>query len=154
MSSNDSWYFAYGSNLNIGQKTSRTGSIRRSIPCKLLGYRLAFNKRGNNGSVYANIIPEMGSTVWGIAYLCSPSALSAMDRYEGVSEGHYLQCDVELVSQSGEILRAVTYIAGSAHVCEDGSPADEYLNLIVEGAVSHGLPEDYIESIKRIAGRL
>ena len=80
----DQWYFAYGSNLDIDQKQARTKGIRQAVRCRLRGYRLACNKRGRNGDVYANIVPDAAAEVWGVIYLCCPDALLKMDRCEGV----------------------------------------------------------------------
>ena len=60
----DQWYFAYGSNLFINQKERRTGRIRQAVRCRLPGFRFAFNKRGNGGQVYANIVPDDAAEVW------------------------------------------------------------------------------------------
>jgi gamma-glutamylcyclotransferase len=85
----DRWYFAYGSNLLPDQKQRRTGTIREVKRCRLLGWRLAFNKRGNDGAFYANIVGHETEEVWGVIYRCNPHALSQMDDYEGVCGGHY-----------------------------------------------------------------
>jgi hypothetical protein len=52
----DQWYFAYGSNLSSEQKECRTGTIREARRARLDGYRIAFNKRGGDGTGKANIV--------------------------------------------------------------------------------------------------
>lgn len=147
----DRWYFAYGSNLDVDQKTLRTGAIRCARRAKLLGYRFAFNKRGSNGNVYANIFPESNSVVWGVVYLCCPDAIHEMDCNEGVSGGHYQHVSVTVVLEDGTDANALTYIAGDHFVCDVGRPKPVYLQKILRGAQHHGLPTDYIEEIERIA---
>jgi hypothetical protein len=49
MNPGDKWYFAYGRNLDVHQKTLRTRRIRQALRCRLPGYRFAFNKRGEEG---------------------------------------------------------------------------------------------------------
>jgi len=147
----DQWYFAYGSNLSVGQKELRTGRIRRAIRCRLPGYAFAFNKRGRNGQVYANIVANSKSEVWGVVYLCNPEAMRAMDQYEGVASGHYKRIPVRVVQDTGEETDAITYIAGADYVCEPGKPSREYLERIVSGAKHHGLPDEYVERIKELA---
>ena len=39
----DTWYFAYGSNLSVDRMVECTGAIRRTIPCRLAGFRFSFN---------------------------------------------------------------------------------------------------------------
>jgi len=149
----DAWYFAYGSNLSVDQKELRTGGIRQAIRSQLPGFRLAFNKRGSNGEVYANVLPEPGQVVWGVIYLCNRAILREMDRHEGVSGGHYERLAVQVVTEQGEQGEAVTYVAGDKFVCPEGIPSDNYLTRIVSGARQHRLPEDYIRQIERLAGR-
>ncbi len=151
----DTWYFAYGSNLLLDQKTSRTGTIRAARRCRLTGYRFAFNKRmRSGGGVYANIVPaEAGdapATVWGVAYLCDEAAIAGLDRCEGVSTGHYRHEQVAVVTDEGDVLRALTYVAGERYVGEEGRPEPEYLAKIIGGARQHGLPEDYIAAIEAL----
>jgi len=146
----DQWYFAYGSNLVQEQKVNRTGPIREQRRVRLDGYRLAFNKRGNDGTGKANIVPDEGGTVWGVVYRCSPSALKEMDRYEGVSGGHYVRKTVCVRTDDGEELDAVTYVAGSAYVDNSLTRSSEYLQAILRGAREHGLPDEYLRGVEAL----
>lgn len=143
----DIFYFAYGSNLNSDQKEDRTGPIREARRARLLGYRFAFNKRAFKGGVYANIVPDEGSTVWGVVYRCKPETLDHMDIPEGVKDGHYIRYPVRVVLDDGQELDATTYVAGPAYVCPEGNPEAAYLNRIILGARAHRLPEDYIAAM-------
>jgi gamma-glutamylcyclotransferase (GGCT)/AIG2-like uncharacterized protein YtfP len=143
----DRWYFAYGSNLNIEQKETRTGRIRESHVSQLRGYRLVFNKTGSRGSVFANIIPDDSAAVWGVVYLCNSDAVADMDCFEGVAGGHYVHLPVVVESLSGEKREALAYVAGKDFICEPGKPSLKYLNTILAGARHHGLPAEYIAHI-------
>jgi cation transport regulator ChaC len=147
----DRWYFAYGSNLSVDQKELRTGRIRQAVRCRLPGYRFDFNKRGEHGQVYANIVVDGTSEVWGVAYLCSPAAMREMDKCEGVAAGHYERLPVEVILESGQRIEAIAYIAGAAFVCQPRAPSDDYLERIISGARHHGLPADYVERIEMLA---
>jgi gamma-glutamylcyclotransferase len=147
----DRWYFAYGSNLSIDQKERRSRRIRRAIPCRLSGYRFAFNKRSNKGEIYANIVPDPSAEVWGVVYLCNPAAIRELDGWEGVAGGHYEHVPVHVQSESGETIEAISYTAGDAFVCEPGKPSSDYLHRIVSGARHHGLPEEHIKQIESLA---
>jgi len=154
MKPGDEWYFAYGSNLSVDQKEMRTGRIRKATKCRLPGHRLAFNKEGRHGEVYANIMPDAKSEVWGVAYLCNPEAMNELDRFEGVPGGHYHREKVEVVTETGEKLSAVAYVAGPRPVTEEGWPSKDYLERILKGAAHHGLPAEYIREIEqRAAGK-
>lgn len=148
----DVWYFAYGSNLSVTQKEDRTGRIRSAVPCRLAGYRFAFNKRGGDGSTKANIVPDPAGDVWGVAYLCNREAMRAMDRNEGVSGGHYLRHPVEVVARTGESISAVTYVAEPNFLVEGIQPSEDYLHRILDGARHYDLPKDYVRSIEAEAG--
>ena len=147
----DTWYFAYGSNLSMDRKEKRTGCIREARVAHLPGYRLAFNKQGENGEVYANIMPADGDEVWGVIYRCNPEAMAKLDHCEGVDSGHYTREQVTAITRSGDAVPAETYIAGEGHLCEEGRPSDRYLNCILSGAKEHGLPADYIRRVEAIA---
>lgn len=148
---NDQWYFAYGSNLSIDQKESRTGTIREAKRARLDGYRNAFNKRGTDGSGKANIIQDPSRTVWGVVYWCNSAALDKMDKHEGVSGGHYRREYVRVRHDPGDDLEAVTYIAGESFLDDSLVPTDAYLQTILRGARHHELPEDYICEIEGAA---
>lgn len=147
----DRWYVAYGSNLSVDQKVDRTGTIRAAIPCQLRGHRLAFNKRAASGrGVYANIVPDESARVWGVAYLCDEAAIRALDRYEGVSGGHYRHERVEVVTDDGRVVQALTYVAGAEHTCEGRRPEPAYLKKILDGARQHCLPEEYLTELEAL----
>src|SRR6516162_5758002 len=112
----DVWYFAYGSNLWIDQKETRTGAIRsgndRPRIARLANYRLAFNKRGSKGQVFANIVACPGDQVIGIAYRCKPSTIDTMSEWEG----GYERQSVQVVIDDDSSVEAVTYVAIAKNV--------------------------------------
>lgn len=147
----DRWYFAFGSNMDVDQMVERTGPIREVRRACLIGYRIAFNKLGDDKTGKANICPDEFRKVWGVVYLCDPAALEHMDRNEGVRGGHYYREDVQVQLDSGDVLEAVTYIAGRAFIREALTPSESYLQRILKGARFHRLLEKYIEEIQRVA---
>lgn len=86
-----------------------------------------------------------------MAYLCNRKAIETMDRYEGVTAGHYKQTRVTVESRSSARVSAITYVAGEDFVCTPGRPAAIYLHKIISGARHHLLPADYIEQIEALA---
>ncbi|MCR4411263.1 MAG: gamma-glutamylcyclotransferase [Thermoguttaceae bacterium] len=149
----DCWYFAYGSNLLIDQKEARTGPIRQGSErpriARLADYRLAFNKRGTGGVVYANVVASPSAEVIGVVYRCNPESMRKMD----AKEIGYERKTVKVTADNGEALEAVTYVAKPEYVCHEDTPPKDYLDRIINGARQHGLPEDYIKSIEALAGR-
>ena len=147
----DHWYFAYGSNLATDQKEHRTGRIREAKRARLDGHRIAFNKRGRDGTGKANIVPDSDRTVWGVVYRISSEALDKMDKHEGVAGGHYSRNAVRVRCESGDETAAVTYVAGHAFLDDSLTPAPNYLQNILRGARDHNLPEAYIREIEEAA---
>jgi cation transport regulator ChaC len=147
----DVCYFAYGSNLWIDQKEQRTSAIRsgddRPRLARLANYRLAFNKLGSEGQVFANIMACPGDEVIGIAYRCRPSTIDSMSE----REGGYERLSVQVVIEDDSSVEAVTFVAMERNVVNEGRPSDEYLERIVTGARQHELPDEYIEKMKKLA---
>ncbi len=145
-------YFAYGSNLDPERMKQRIGRIPTSQRARLPNYRLAFNKRASgDAGVYANIVQETDREDWGVIYRCTHEEMDVLDKCEGVASGHYRRHYVSVELEDGEIVNAITYVAGDAYICKEGSPSQEYLRHIVTGAQQHGLLEEYIKSIEDLA---
>jgi len=149
----DTWYFAYGSNLRSDQMVARTGLLRTGderprIAC-LPNYRLAFNMLGDDGQVYANVVPR-GDGVLGVIYRCDRAALERLDRYEA----GYERQEVVVIDDQGVEMGAFIYVARPESVTAEGAPSAAYLEKMVSGARAHGLPEEYIRALATTAARL
>jgi len=136
--------------MSVDRKEMRTGLIRHAHVVVLPAYRLAFNKRASSGGVYANIMSSPDREVWGVAYLCNPEAIRKLDRFEGVHGGHYEHRHATVIAQDGRTFDALTYVAGSDHIINDGIPSIDYLSCILTGARDHGLPEEYVCWVEQI----
>ena len=147
---NETWYFAYGSNLSKPQMVCRTGSLPVSITARLLHYQFAFRRVNHGLDVYATIVPTVGAVVQGAAYLCSSHAMAQLDRFEGVAESCYRRAIVQVTTIAGKDLECVAYVGQSFHEAH-AIPSDSYLDLILTGAESHQLTTDYIASVARLA---
>mgnify|MGYP000582819855 CR=1 FL=1 len=67
----ETYYFAYGSNMNLDQMAYRCPAAFVVENVKLDGYRLTFCGRGK-GSGVATILPEEGSRVEGVLWKLTP----------------------------------------------------------------------------------
>jgi gamma-glutamylcyclotransferase (GGCT)/AIG2-like uncharacterized protein YtfP len=150
MSKAEIWYFAYGSNLSKQRMQMRIGETSIARIGTLAGYQLAFRKFTDSNNTYATIIPNPGTVVHGVAYLCDEIAIQKLDRFEGVAEGCYRREMIDIMAETGESIRCYVYV-GAATLDGDSRPSIEYLNWILTGAQEHGLPLDYIQWIKSIA---
>ena len=149
----DVWYFAYGSNLLRSQMERRVGPARETPDAPrlayLAGHQVVFNKFGrNNIDIYANLAPA-DSTVIGAVYCCDAVAMQKLDGFE---QG-YERKTVLVTDDAGAQFEAVAYFATPEHTVEEAPPTDAYLRRIVEGAREFGIPEPYVVSLLRQAGR-
>ena len=150
MSKTEIWYFAYGSNLSKQRMQMRIGETSIARMGTLAGYQLAFRKFTDSNNTYATIIPNPGTAVHGVAYLCDEIAIQKLDRFEGVAEGCYRREKIDILTETGESICCFVYV-GEATLEGDSKPTIEYLTWILTGAQEHGLPSDYIQWIKSIA---
>ena len=148
MSGTSLWYFAYGSNLDPGTFLGRR-QLRplASEVARLDDWALHFDipiGPGERGC--ANVRPDPGALVWGVAYELTPEAFEHLDRTEGVPR-LYRRVPVPLVRSSGEPLPAWTY--HSARGDPARMPSRRYLGLLLTGARHHGLPADWVATLRR-----
>ena len=142
------WHFAYGSNMNRAQMRSRGGDVLEERPGRLENYELTFNKKLRGGSAGGNLRPAQGKSVLGVLYRIHESAFRNLDRFEGVPQ-HYRRIELQVQDGNGDTIPAQAYIATKV---EKGlHPAAHYLKTILDGAVEHGLPDDYVAAIKAAA---
>ena len=80
------FYFAFGSNLHLGQMAKRCPESRYIGTAKLHDYRFQINERG-----YANVLPSPGNCVEGLVYLLNPTDEARLDKSEGVPTAYQKQ---------------------------------------------------------------
>lgn len=142
------YYFAYGSNMRNAQMCDRVSSARCVGVARLPGYRQCFNISGTiyDGGV-CNIVPGADDEVWGVLYRVNEAEFCRrMDFYEGVGQGEYERCVVNVVLESGEQVPAYVYL--SARPTSECAPARTYLNILLEGARQNGLPREYLRKME------
>lgn len=141
-------YFAYGSNMHVGQMADRCPGARAVGPATLPGYRLAytFESRLWGGGV-ATVVPDDADEVHGVLWEVDEGHVAALDRYEGVAQGIYRREEIDVVA-AGAPARALIYIANT-----EGwrRPSRRYVDALVAAALHHGLPDEYVRRLR--AGR-
>ncbi len=141
-------YFAYGSNMLKERLRARVcGALALSKVC-MLGYRLRFNKKSDDGSGKCNIA-ETGSQkdrVHGVIFEVPKEQLPRLDEAEGFKKG-YDHKYIPLPDRPKE--SALAYVAETNHIDERLLPYRWYHELIVAGAEQHGLPPDYIAELRK-----
>lgn len=146
-----SWYFAYGSNMNVARlleaRLKPEGvELGERICGRLDGWSLAFNKmaRSPAGAGAGNIRSVPGGRVYGTLNALPPKGFEVLDYWEGVADGHYERRLVPVVrTDTGETVEAVTYVA---LLTGDGlRPTREYHGHLLAGRDL--LPADYWERL-------
>jgi len=141
-------YFAYGSNMFTARLRDRCPSARALGTAALPGYALKWHKRSKDGSGKCDIVAsdESEAIVYGVLYEIPKHEKPKLDRAEGLGYG-YDQVAIE-VSQDGRPVSAVAYVA--TNVDSTLKPFDWYHAHVVEGAVEHGLPAEYIAGLRAV----
>jgi cation transport regulator ChaC len=147
MEASHTWYFAYGSNLNMGQMMTRVGEwivCRRAVA---KGYKLVFNFQSRRwGGYAANLIKtdKIDDSVDGAIYRIPKETLDVLTQYEDRKPEEIL------VDADGIPIRAKVYIFPASE--KPGNPPDAYLQVMLVGLRQHGHPEQAIERVRKSAG--
>lgn len=138
-------YLAYGSNLWPPRLAERIGDFETLGRITLTTWRLSFNKRGNDDSAKANLIPTADPDRYAMAalYRVSRDAQAALDRCEGRGRGY----EILTVDLPGHEVPAITYVSPLEWQDGELSPYDWYRDLVVRGARYHGFPDAYVERL-------
>ena len=136
-------YFAYGSNMNLGQMEYRCPAAVPVGAVRLDGYRLAF--RGSGLSAVATILPEVDSHVDGVLWRITTDCEKSLDRYEGYPNfyGKQAVCVADLAENKHTVM---AYVMNSPYCERCGIPSRTYADGILEGAAQNGIDTKNIRS--------
>ena len=87
---------------------------------------------------------------YGVLYEVAEADGERLDRVEGVHTGGYLRRAVQLRLSDGRTTEEMTYVAGDEYVDATRLPFDWYRDLVVAGAIEHGLPAGYVEELEQV----
>ncbi|CAN5218999.1 poly-gamma-glutamate hydrolase family protein [soil metagenome] len=137
-------YFAYGSNLCVQQMALRcpdavAPDAAAPRPATLADHDWLINERG-----VATVEPFSGSRVHGVIWAVSDQDLATLDSAEGVPVRY--RRDRMMVQTAAGPTPAWVYVD---HRTEPGPPRPGYLERIIDGAQHHGLPERWVEFLRR-----
>lgn len=136
-------YFAYGSNmltarLRAPARCPSAEPLRTGI---LAGHVLAFRKESDDRSGKCDIpAGKREDVVYGVVFRIALSDRTQLDDAEGVGKG-YDVTEVQIATSQGTI-PCVTYVA--TRINDGLEPYDWYRDLVLAGALEHGLPESYV----------
>lgn len=143
------YYFAYGSNMSSRRLRRRVPSARVVDAGRLPGHRLAWHKKGSDGSGKCDIASGgEDDVVYGVLYGIDAADKPRLDQVEGLGWS-YGQKDVEVwLLGSEETMTALTYYA--LRIDATYIPYDWYRDHVLIGAREHGLPGFYVRMIENV----
>jgi len=143
-------YFAYGSNLHPVRLGKRCPSARLLGVGVLPGWRLAFHKRGRDGSAKGDAVrtgrPEDRLGV--AAYELSAEDKIELDALEGLGSGYRqetVRAVVDGVEREGSL-----YVAERSAVDDTLQPFAWYRAMVAAGAAYHGFPEEFLAEVQAV----
>ncbi len=143
----DTLYFAYGSNMCFQRLKARVPGVRVLGPALLRSHELRWHKKGDDGSGKCSILQVGGeAVVHGALFAMPRREARALDRAEGPG---YRDLAVSVESTRGD-MTAKTYQARESATDDARRPYSWYKALVVSGAESHGLPHEYVETMRRV----
>jgi hypothetical protein len=144
------YYLAYGSNLHPVRLRERVPSAELLDVVELRHYRLAFQKRGQDGSSKCNLARtgEESDAVYGAIYQIDSAHQPTLDHFEGKGKGYDdSQLRVEI---HGKEYACFTYLAQPSYIEHNMKPYHWYKTLVVLGAKHLRFPDTYLHSIESI----
>jgi hypothetical protein len=139
-------YFAYGTNMSRAQMAYRCPGAAVVCGAVLRHHRFHINRQG-----VATVAPDPAAEVHGVLWMITDEDERALDRYEGVADGLYgkeRQRVHLLVGSTPEVMEAVEALIYVARDPARGVPKTGYLEQVIAGAESHGLPPEYVAEIR------
>jgi gamma-glutamylcyclotransferase (GGCT)/AIG2-like uncharacterized protein YtfP len=148
MSTKNTLYIAYGSNLNLTQMAFRCPTAKVVGASEIKGYELLF--RGGRKGAVATVEPLESGSVPVLLWKIRQSDEHALDRYEGYP--HFYRKEMMEVELNGKTVPGMVYVMNSGH--ELGAPSDFYLNTIMEGYKTAGFDTDFLDQAVEKSVRL
>lgn len=108
-------------------------------PATLQGYRLGFFRRSRRRNCgVLDVVPDVNSAVEGVLYRLPWRLSSHLDERE---EG-YCHATVSVICNAQSMVNVRTYTVLEKH-SQELAPNDWYFTVVMRGATTCGLPEDY-----------
>jgi gamma-glutamylcyclotransferase len=148
------WYFAYGSNMQSDTLRGRRGvAFARAVAVRAPGWRVVFDKPPlfPIGEAFANIVPDPGAVALGVAFQVGDADLAHIELSEGVPIGNYRRVEVavEALAPCDDGPRVAVSLASDRRAPRL-LPSTRYMELLVAGAIEHGLPADYVAALRAL----
>uniref|UniRef100_Q07JS9 Gamma-glutamylcyclotransferase n=1 Tax=Rhodopseudomonas palustris (strain BisA53) TaxID=316055 RepID=Q07JS9_RHOP5 len=148
-------HFAYGADMNPQQIAERCSWAKPVAVARLPDHALSFHGHSDtwDGGEEA-AVPRPGQDLYGVVYRLSLSDADSLDAAQGVrlnGTGGYFHVPAEVIGLDG--IRWSVVLHRKDVLREFRCPSRDYLDFIVAGAEFHGLPQTYVDSLRRTATR-
>ncbi len=139
-------YFAYGSCMCPVDLQRTLGEPTRDYalgPATLQGYRLAFNRRSQRRDCgVLDVVRSPGSVVHGVLYQLPWRLSDLLDEREEIPTQGYRRETITVQQGDRTFDEVRTYVVVDK-LSQELAPNDWYFNVVIRGATTCGLPEDY-----------
>ncbi len=140
------YYFAYGSCMcPVDLKRTLGENTHPYVlgPALLKGYRLGFYRRSQKRNCgVLDVVKDSASKVEGVLYRLPWRLSDRLDEREEVPHGGYRHETVEVLCNQQFYANVRTYVVVNK-LPEELAPNDWYFNVVLRGAVTCGLSEQY-----------
>ena len=137
--------FAYGSNMDAKAMASRCPQAKMLGRARLPRHRVALMPDG-----FATLVRDAGAMAHGVLWELSFGDLAALDRYEGAAQGAYVKISQPVLREGFAPVRALIYVGRPG--LSLGRAPEDYMARIVAAARELGLPGEYVDFLRRLAG--
>jgi hypothetical protein len=140
-------YFAYGTLLGPSHMRSRYPSAERMGIARYPGHQLWFWAYGDEGEGGCTIIDEPRRSLIGVLYTLSREDMTKLMAVDGAAHAYEVR-EIDVIDDDGRVTHAVTLRVESD--AGDWVPPEPYAQLVTDGALELGLPDDYRAELESI----
>jgi len=135
-------YFAYGSNMDVAGMAERCPRARPLGVARLARHRLAVMREG-----WLTAVRDSRGEVHGVLWEASFADMQALDRYEGLADGHYAKVVQPVISERGA-KQAIIYFGANSG---PGVARADYIAGVLAAARNWNLPAATITQLEKFA---
>ncbi len=134
-------YFAYGANMNTELMARRCPRSKPLGLARLERHRVAVMREG-----WLTAVRDPRSTVHGVLWDLALSDVQALDRFEGLPQGHYVKHDQPVVTKRGA-RRAIVYFGANSG---PGIARPDYIADVLGAARAWPLPSEGVAALEAL----
>lgn len=148
-------YFCYGDDMDGERMRAMCPSASFVCIARLPGYRLEFvghSKRWDGGE--EALVNDGENSVWGVVYRLGYTDGDTLDAWKDIRLNgtglrfHYLE---DVFAEDGTAHSVLLY--QKSELGKPTLPSREYLDAVISGAASRGLPATYVDGLRRVGAK-